>query len=73
MKLTDDNNSLGKLLIGHGRAFATTSMRQELNQRQLRCVEVSNEQEVVKLSPTQGNRMSGFRSHFYMLTDLETN
>lgn len=21
----------------------------------------------------QGNRMSGFRSHFYMLTDLETN
>ena len=25
------------------------------------------------LTDPQGNRMSGFRSHFYMLTDLETN
>jgi len=52
MKLTDDKNSLGKLLIAHGRAFAATMMQQELNQRQLRCIEVSSEQEILKLSPS---------------------
>ncbi|TFH90146.1 HD family phosphohydrolase [Vibrio ouci] len=51
MKLTDDTYSLGKLSIAHGRSFATTVMSQELNQRQLRCVKVSNEQEILNLSP----------------------
>lgn len=51
MTLSDDKSSLGKLLIGHGHAFAMTKMQQELNQRQLPCVEVNSEQDVLQLSP----------------------
>ncbi len=52
MTLTDDKKSLGKLLIAHGRTFSATSMRQALTRQQLRCVEVSNEQEVIELTPS---------------------
>ncbi|MGD8170292.1 HD domain-containing phosphohydrolase [Vibrio sp. TRT 21S02] len=52
MKLTDDKNALGKLLIAHGSGFASTVIPRELNRRCLRCVEVSSEHEILNLTPT---------------------
>ncbi|HFQ4939126.1 TPA: HD domain-containing phosphohydrolase [Vibrio vulnificus] len=51
MKQTDDQHSLGKLLIAHGHAFAQTRLSHALNQRQLRCIEVQSEQEIRQHAP----------------------